>query len=157
VLDKYPPKDPSLSIRGPPTPPAPVPAAAARPPSPAPSGAGPSPAAAPADAGAPRPLGLISLERPFDPDEFAELLGQTAIRVEVPREHLPEVLRRVSEFMGFGIYVYTIRVSPGPGEMLKGFVVELDRVDFSPEKGGWIPFEEKGRSDSPFGPTGGRR
>jgi hypothetical protein len=102
-------------------------------------------------------MGLISLEKPFDPDEFAQLLGQTTITVNVPRENLPEVLKRVSEFMGFGIYVYSFRVRPASEEMLRHFVVELERVDFSAEKGDWVPFEDKGRSDSPFGPTGGRR
>jgi hypothetical protein len=101
-------------------------------------------------------MGLISLEKPFDPDEFAELLGQTSIRVNVPRENLAEVLRRICDFMGFGIYVYSVRVRPAPEEMLKRFVVELERVDFSAAKGDWVPFEEKGRSDSPFGPTGDR-
>ncbi|HKS59859.1 MAG TPA: hypothetical protein VJS68_03675 [Thermoplasmata archaeon] len=71
----------------------------------------------------------------------------------VPREHLAEVLRRVSDFMGFGIYVYSIRVTPSPSELLKSFDVELQRVDFTPPAG-WVPFEEKGRSDSPFGPSG---
>ncbi len=99
---------------------------------------------------------LISLERPFDLDEFSTLLGETSVRVTVPREDLAEVLRRVSEFMGFGIYVYSVTVRPAPGALLKSFVVELQRVDFSPEKEAWVPFVEKGTSDSPFGPSGTR-
>jgi len=40
--------------------------------------------------------------------------------------------------------------------MLKGFVLRLRRVDFKPELGDWSPFEERGRSESPFGPDGRR-
>jgi hypothetical protein len=100
---------------------------------------------------------LISLERPFSIDEFSQMLGETMIRVEVPREDLAEALRRISDFMGFGIYVYSFRVRPAPEELLKRFVIELERVDFSPERKDWTAFEERGRSDSPFGPSGGRR
>ena len=75
-----------------------------------------------------------------------------SIRVTVPREELAEVLRRVSEFMGFGIYVYEISIRPAPSESLAGFVVELRRVDYSAARGSWGPFEDKGRSESPFGP-----
>lgn len=117
------------------------------------------PASAPS-AGAPPSSGsgqpLITLERPFDLDEFSALLGGTSIRVTVPRDALPEVLRRVTEFMDFGIYVYSISVRPAPTELLKGFVVELQRVDYSAEKHAWLPFEEKGVTDSPFGPSGDR-
>jgi hypothetical protein len=149
VLDRYPPKDPALNVRGPPS----TAAIAAKPPasgsaSPRPSAPPPSPA--------PAPLPLISLERPFDVDEFSSLLGETAVRVTVPREDLAEVLRRISEFMGFGIYVYSVSVRPSPGDLLKSFVVELQRVDYSAEKGVWVPFVEKGASDSPFGPSGTR-
>ncbi|MFI5418419.1 MAG: hypothetical protein ACHQ2Y_05945, partial [Candidatus Lutacidiplasmatales archaeon] len=98
--------------------------------------------------------GLISLERPFDVDEFAQLLGETSIRVVVPREELSEVLRRVVDFMGFGIYVYSLKIRPAPEELLKSFVLELQRVDFSSQRTEWIPFEDKGRSESPFGPGG---
>ncbi len=99
---------------------------------------------------------MITLERPFDVDEFLTLLGGTSIRVVVPREALPEVLRRVLEFMGFGIYVYAISIRPAPSELLKSFVLELQRVDYSAPKGAWAPFQEKGSADSPFGPAGGR-
>lgn len=102
------------------------------------------------------PKPLISLERPFDIDEFSQLLGQTQIQVTVPRDSLAEVLRRICDFMGFGIYVYTVRVRPGPEELLKTFVVELQRVDFSPKTGDWAPFQDRGRADNPFGPTGTR-
>ena len=78
----------------------------------------------------------------------------TVIRIEVPRDALPEVLRRVAEFMGFGIYVYSISVRPAATELLKGFVVELQRVDFSAE-GTWATVE-KGIVDTPFGPSGDR-
>ncbi len=144
VLDRYPPKDPVLSVRGPP---------------PARSPARPPPAAAtPTAPSVPPvpPVPLIALERPFDPDEFSTLLGETSIRVTVPREELAEVLRRASEFMGFGIYVYAITVRPTPGDLLKSFVVELQRVDYSAQKGTWVPFVEQGASDSPFGPSGTR-
>jgi len=87
-------------------------------------------------------------------DEFAALLGETSIRVTVPSDALPEVLRRVTEFMGFGIYVYAVTVRPAPAELLKSFVVELQRVDYSAEKGAWVPFVEQGTVGSPFGPAG---
>ena len=74
----------------------------------------------------------------------------------MPREDLVEVLRRITDFMGFGIYVYSIRVYPEAEETLKKFVVELQRVDYSATRRDWGPFEEKGRSDSPFGPDGAR-
>ena len=141
VLDRYPPKDPALSVRGP-----------------APKAAPPSAPAKPASpSGTPSaPVPLIALERPFDVDEFSSMLGETSIRVTVPREDLAEVLRRASEFMGFGIYVYAITVRPTPGDLLKSFVVELQRVDYSAQKEAWLPFVEQGASDSPFGPSGTR-
>jgi hypothetical protein len=160
VLDKYPPKDPALSPRGPgpvadpPAPPAPVAPAgvpAATPAVPVPS---PSTTSAPA-ANAPV-ASLITLERPFNVDEFSSLLGETSIRVTVPRDDLTEVLRRVVDFMGFGIYVYSVSVRPVPSDLLKAFVVELRRVDYSATDREWVPFVEKGASDSPFGPTGTR-
>jgi hypothetical protein len=95
---------------------------------------------------------LIALEPAFDLDEFAGLLGQTLIRVKVPKEDLPEALRRVTDFMGFGIYVYAFSVRPAPDDQLKKFVLELTRVDFSPARHDWVPFQDRGRSDSPFGP-----
>jgi hypothetical protein len=148
VLDRYPPRESPFARPALTTPPA-----AAAPPAPASS----VPPSTPPVAGSPVPPSagsLIRLDAPFDVDEFSSLLGQTTIRVTVPREDLPEVLRRVTEFMGFGIYVYAVTVRPAPSELLKSFVVELDRVDFSPEKGAWVEFVEKGVSDSPFGPTG---
>ena len=96
--------------------------------------------------------GLITLDRSFDIDAFSQSLGETSLRVVVPREDLGEVLRRVIDFMGFGIYVYAFRVFPDAEETLKRFVVELQRVDYQTTGKAWIPFEEKGRSDSPFGP-----
>ena len=145
VLDHYPPKDPGIAVRGNlPSPAAP----ASRPASP------PAPVAAspPSTAPPPPPVSLISLERPFDVDEFSQSLGENAIRVTVPREDLAEVLRRITDFMGFGIYVYRFSVRPAPSDQLKQFIVELERVDYSPEARDWVPFEEKGRSESPFGP-----
>ena len=115
----------------------------------------PSPPAAPAPKVA-APNLLISLEKPFDADDFSQLLGHTQIQVTVPRDSLSEVLRRACDFMGFGIYVYTIRVRPGPEELLKTFIVELQRVDFSPLAHEWTPFQDRGRADNPFGPTGTR-
>jgi hypothetical protein len=158
VLDHYPLKDPSLTVRGPPAPPARTTPGGSPPPSaPPPVTAAPATSALPSTAGGPAPIPLISLERPFDIDEFSQMLGETTIRVEVPREDLAEALRRISDFMGFGIYVYSFRVRPAADELLKRFVVELERVDYSAEKGDWAPFQEKGRSESPFGPSGGRR
>jgi hypothetical protein len=157
VLDHYPPKDASLSVKGP----ARVEPPHAHPPTPAPTQTAPaaaSPPAGPAPAAAApaSPTPLISLERPFNVDEFSSMLGETSIRVTVPREDLAEVLRRVSDFMGFGIYVYSVAVRPLPGELLKSFVVELQRVDYSPGDRAWVPFVEQGTSDSPFGPSGTR-
>jgi hypothetical protein len=142
VLDKYPPKDPALSVRGPP------PSATPTPPPPAASTSADPPGGA--------PVPLIALERPFDVDDFSSLLGETSVRVTVPREDLAEVLRRVSEFMGFGIYVYAVTIRPTPGDLLKSFVLELQRVDYDPDKRAWTPFVEKGTSSSPFGPSGTR-
>lgn len=151
VLAAYPKKDPALSVRGPPAA-QPVAAAPVAPP------AGP-PTVPTADASAsppPAPQGLITLDRPFDLDDFSRQLGESSIRVVVPRENLPDLLARVSEFMNFGIYVYEFLVRPAPGEMLKTFEVELQRVDFSPAERRWVPFRDRGRADTPFGPgTGG--
>ena len=145
VLDKYPPK-PGASPS-----PAPLPARVGPNPSlAAPAAAAPLPAAgsAPAD-------GLIRLERPFDVDEFSQMLGETAIRVTVPPDALPEVLRRLTDFMGFGIYVYAFSVRPAASELLKGYVVELQRVDFDPETKAWKPFVERGTAGAPDGSGGG--
>jgi hypothetical protein len=148
VLAKYPPK--ASGVAGPP-PVRPVTAAPAAPvPPPPPSPARAAPVELPMTGEAPK--GLISLDRPFDVDEFSQSLGENQVRVVVPREDLPEVLRRVLDFMGFGIYVYQFRVYPESEEMLRKFVVELQRVDFVAARRSWLPFEEKGRSDSPFGP-----
>jgi len=89
-------------------------------------------------------------------DEFSSLLGETSIRVTVPLEHLAEVLRRVTDFMGFGIYVYSLTIRPAASEFLKSFLVELHRVDYSVSAKTWVPFVEKGTSGSPFGPSGTR-
>jgi len=148
VLDKYPPKAVDASVTA--AHPVPLPPTVSAAP-----GSGLPPAAA-APSGPTAPMPLISLERPFDPDDFSQLLGQTQIQVTVPRESLAEVLRRACDFMGFGIYVYTIRVRPGPEELLKTFIVELQRVDYSNPDKDWTPFQEKGRADNPFGPTGTR-
>ncbi len=149
VLDRYPPKESGFAPR-------PVPAVVA------PVVSSPSPSSPPVAAPPPPTSGtapenrtpLITLDRPFDLDDFASLLGETSIRVTVPREALPEVLRRATDFMGFGIYVYTISVRPSPGELLKSFVVELERVDYSPEKRSWVPFVDHGVGDSPYAGTG---
>lgn len=153
VLDTYPPKDPLLSPSGPPRKiPAVAPQASTpRPGAPAPATSEP---AVPAERAAGVPL--ITLDPPFDVDEFAGLLGETAIRVTVPRENLAEVLARATEFMGFGIYVYSISIRPAPSDLLKAFVVELQRVDYSSAEGDWVPFQDKGTSASPFGPSGTR-
>jgi hypothetical protein len=114
----------------------------------------PIPASARAGSGAAPelPKGLITLERPFDLDSFSQLLGETVIQVTVPREDLPELLRRVCDFMGFGIYVYAVSFRPAAHEMLRSFEVELRRVEYSPTEKRWTPFSERGRADAPFGP-----
>jgi hypothetical protein len=151
VLDKYPPKDPKLAPRGPPG------GSNAVAPAPAPAMNSTAPTAAPVAPGPTSPtIPLITLERPFDVDEFSGLLGETSIRVTVPLEHLAEVFRRVTDFMGFGIYVYSVQVRPAASEFLKSFIVELQRVDYAAVQKDWVPFVEKGTSDSPFGPTGTR-
>lgn len=117
------------------------------------SGRGRSAPAAEGPAPPPPPLGgnpLITLDRGFDIDQFSSMLGETSIRVTIPREDLPEVLRRVLDFMGFGIYVYSIALRPGPSDLLKEFVLELRRIDFSAETGDWSAFVEK---DPPTGPS----
>jgi hypothetical protein len=98
----------------------------------------------------PPPEGLIRLEKPFDVDEFSQMLGETAVRVTVPPDALAEVLRRVVEFMGFGIYVYEVAVRPAPADLLKGYVVDLRRVEYDPDAGTWKPFVERGT----VGPSG---
>ncbi|MCI4322603.1 MAG: hypothetical protein L3K03_01025 [Thermoplasmata archaeon] len=166
VRDHYPPKEmnapvaPELPSSPPPAPPAPESPPLDLAPNP-PSVAAPIEIASappePADpATPPAPTSLLSLERPFDVDEFAQQLGENLIRVRVPREHLGEVLTRVANFMGFGIYVYRFSVRPASSGMLKEFEVELERVDFSTTSGEWVPFQEKGQSDSPFGPNSDR-
>ena len=136
VLERYPPRVPDL----PPPPPVVIDAAGKG----RPSSASPTAPSAAPPSGNP----LITLDRGFDLDQFSSMLGETSIRVSVPREDLPEVVRRVLEFMGFGVYVYSISLRPGPSDLLKEFVVELRRVDFSSEKGDWTPFVEK---DPPTG------
>ncbi|MDE1821309.1 MAG: hypothetical protein KGJ23_14430 [Euryarchaeota archaeon] len=95
---------------------------------------------------------LLRLEKPFDVDEFCQQLGETRITATVPRESLHEVLKRIVEFMEFGIYVYAVVVLPGPSPTLEKFTLQLDRIDFDVRRKGWTPFQEKGRSTSPFGP-----
>ena len=154
VFDHYITKGPNEPVRlpgtAPPTTPvAPTPVAAV--PSPLPR----TPASTPAQPTRPAgdaPKSLIALEPPFDLDEFAGLLGQTTIRVKVPKEDLSEAIRRVTEFMGFGIYVYAFSVRPAADDQLRKFVLELTRVDFSTARGDWVPFQDRGRSESPFGP-----
>ena len=151
VLDRYPPKEgapaapPPLSGRPTAATRAPIGPVSSTPPASSPSTPPPAETSLPASAP------LITLDRAFDLDGFSQLLGETSIRVTVPREDLPEVLRRVTEFMGFGIYVYAIAIRPAPAELLKSYVVELQRVDYSKEKGAWLPFVEKGAVDNPFG------
>ena len=144
VLDRYPPR-PESSPAGAPFPPPAVSwgAAAPRGPTPPSSGTATSAGEASRGGGSP-PEGLIRLEKPFDVDEFSQLLGGTRIRVTVPHDALAEVLRRVTDFMGFGIYVYAITVRPAPSELLKGYVVELQRVDYDAEAKEWRPFVERG-------------
>jgi hypothetical protein len=99
-------------------------------------------------------MGLLKLEKPFDVDEFSQLLGETKVSVTVPKDQLAEVLRRVTDFMNFGIYVYAVVVIPSPAATLDKYMVQLDRIDFDARRGVWVPFQEKGVSSSPFGPDG---
>ena len=154
VLERYPPREGGTTPR----PPLPL---TAGPPRPSAERAAPPPAGPTVGANLPQPSGspggtapegLIRLDRPFDVDEFSSLLGETAIRVTVPPDSLAEVLRRVTEFMGFGIYVYAISVRPAPAELLKGFVVELQRVDYDPAVRSWKPFVERGAAPSSGAP-----
>lgn len=149
VLERYPPKDPTSSLRPPPPAPNPSPPRIAVAPSPtAPGSRGPdAPPGAPTNPPVSTPL--ITLDRPFDVDEFAAMLGEPTVRVTVPRDALSDVLRRVTEFMGFGIYVYALTIRPAPSELLKSFVVELQRVDYSAERGAWVPFVDRGAEGAP--------
>ena len=124
VLDRYPPRADAAPV------PPPVVLAA----KPSPSGPTSDPATS---------TPLITLDRGFDLDQFSSLLGETSIRVVVPRDDLMEVLRRVLEFMAFGVYVYSFSVQPGPSDLLKEFVLELRRIDFAADAHAWRPFEEK--------------
>ncbi len=156
VLERYPTKEANAPVGA--ATPAPSVARAARPTGPSVTAAPPPAVAAavpgPGSVATPTPpRGLITLDTAFDVDGFSQSLGETSLRVVVPREDLVEVLRRVTDFMGFGIYVYALRVYPEPAETLRRFVVELQRVDYSEERRAWLPFEEKGVSDSPFGPS----
>ena len=76
------------------------------------------------------------------------MLGETSVKVKVPREDLMEVLRRVTDFMGFGVYVYAVSVRPSDSASLKEFDVELQRVDFNVERGTWDPFIERDAASS---------
>jgi hypothetical protein len=161
VLDRYSPKSMDAavgeivaSLPPPPTPASPAAPAVRSPPAATTASGTEAQSSRSVSTAAPKPL--ISLEKPFDVDDFSQLLGQTQIQVTVPRDSLAEVLRRACDFMGFGIYVYTIQVRPGPEELLKSFVVELQRVDYSTPAHDWTPFQDRGRADSPFGPTGTR-
>jgi hypothetical protein len=159
VLERYSPKSMDAAVgeivASLPSPPKLAPAVV-QPYEPAQAALSPNQPVAPSKSPAAAPKSLISLEKPFDVDDFSQLLGQTQIQVTVPRDSLAEVLRRACDFMGFGIYVYTIRVRPGPEESLKTFIVELQRVDYSTPVHDWAPFQDRGRADSPFGPTGSR-
>ncbi|MCL4324622.1 MAG: hypothetical protein M1144_04075 [Candidatus Thermoplasmatota archaeon] len=91
---------------------------------------------------------LGSESMPFDIDEFSQKLGETAIKVTVPRDQLPEVLKRALDFINFGIYVYSIVVLPSPTPTLNTFIVQMDRIDFNDKLKGWVPFRE-GRDPPP--------
>ncbi len=99
--------------------------------------------------------GILRLEAPFDVDDFCRQLGETHLRATVPKAQVPEVLRRILEFMDFGVYVYTLVVLPAPGATLDRFVVQLDRIQYNEARRVWVPFEERGASDNPFGPGSG--
>ena len=96
--------------------------------------------------------GILKLEPPFDVDDLCRQLGETHLRASVPRAQVPEVLRRIMEFMDFGVYVYTLVVLPAPGATLDRFVVQLDRIQYNEARRVWVPFQERGVADNPFGP-----
>jgi hypothetical protein len=84
-------------------------------------------------------------------DELSRQLGESHLRFEVPKTELAETLKRVFEFMDFGVYVYSVVVLPAPGKTLERFVLQLDRIEYDERRGVWIPFREKGVADDPFG------
>ncbi len=96
--------------------------------------------------------GILRLEAPFDVDDFCRQLGETHLRASVPKAQVAEVLKRILEFMDFGVYVYTLVVLPAPGGTLDRFVVQLDRIQYHEARKVWVPFEERGGADNPFGP-----
>jgi hypothetical protein len=104
---------------------------------------------------APISSGILKLEPPFDVDDFCRQLGETHLRATVPKAQVPEVLRRILEFMDFGVYVYTLVVLPAPGATLDRFVVQLDRIQYHESRKVWMPFQERGVADNPFGPGSG--
>ena len=113
------------------------------------SSSSPPPAPAPPPS-TPSP-GLLRLEPAFDVDELSRQLGESHLRFEVPKAELAETLKRVLEFMDFGVYVYSVVLLPAPGKTLERFVLQLDRIEYDERRGVWIPFREKGVADDPFG------
>ncbi len=101
--------------------------------------------------------GILRLEAPFDVDDFCRQLGETHLRATVPKAQVAEVLKRILEFMDFGVYVYTLVVLPAPGATLDRFVVQLDRIQYNEARRVWVPFEDRGVADNPFGPGGNPR
>ena len=118
-----------------------------------PSPEGPLPPAAPVGVIS----GILRLEAPFDVDDFCRQLGETHLRATVPKAQVAEVLKRILEFMDFGVYVYTLVVLPAPGATLDRFVVQLDRIQYNEARRVWVPFEDRGVADNPFGPGGNPR
>lgn len=89
------------------------------------------------------PIRLGATEKPFDVDEFSQMLGETSIRVVVPREQMEEVLKRAMDFINFGIYVYSIVVLPSPKKTMESFILQMDRIDYDEKRNVWIPFDDK--------------
>ena len=97
---------------------------------------------------------LGAAETPFDVDAFSQQLGEDHLRVTVPAPALGEVLKRIFDFMGFGVYVYAVVVIPSPTPTLDTYVVQLDRINFSKAKNVWVPFQEDKTPPSGGTPTG---
>ena len=81
---------------------------------------------------------LISLERPFDIDEFSQMLGETTIRSRSRGRTLPRRCVASPTSWGSGSTCTPFGSAPAPEELLKRFVIELRRVDFSAERRDWI-------------------
>lgn len=95
------------------------------------------------------PIRLGVAETPFDIEEFSQQLGETSIKVVVPRDSLEEVLKRAFDFINFGIYVYSVVVIPSPTPTMETFIVQMDRIDYNEKAHVWMPFQDRRADTSP--------